>query len=72
MKILAYGGNEYSTRAMIGEWPGISIEQLGDLYGIPSGSPSFGLVFPGGTPALIYRSGSILNTAAATRHCAVA
>jgi hypothetical protein len=55
MKILAYGGNEYSTRAMIGEWPGISIEQLGDLYGIPSGSPSFGLVFLGGTPALIYR-----------------
>jgi hypothetical protein len=55
MKILAYGGNEYSTRAMIGEWPGISIEHLGDLYGIPSGSPSFGLVFPGGAPALIYR-----------------
>jgi hypothetical protein len=55
MKILAYGGNEYSTRAIIGEWPGISIEHLGDLYGIPSGSPSFGLVFPGGTPALIYR-----------------
>ncbi len=55
MKILAYGGNEYSTRAMIGEWPGISIEHLGDLYGIPSGSPSFGLVFPGGAPTLIYR-----------------
>ncbi|MGA2340421.1 MAG: hypothetical protein ABSF75_11025, partial [Terracidiphilus sp.] len=55
MKILAYGGNEYSTRAMIGEWPGISIEHLGDLYGIPSGSSSFGLVFPGGAPALIYR-----------------
>ena len=55
MRILAYGGNEYSIRAMIGEWPGISIEHLGDLYGIPSGSPSFGLVFPGGAPALIYR-----------------
>jgi hypothetical protein len=55
MKILAYGGNEYSIRAMIGEWPGISNEHLGDLYGIPSGSPSFGLVFPGGSPALLYR-----------------
>ena len=55
MRILAYGGNEYSIRAMIGEWPGISIEHLGDLYGIPSGSPSFGLVFPGGSPALLYR-----------------
>ena len=55
MKILAYGGNEYSIRTLIGEWPGISSEYLADLYGIPSGSPSFGLVFPGGTPALIYR-----------------
>ena len=55
MRILAYGGNEYSIRAMIGEWPGISVEYLGDLYGIPSGSPSFGLVFPGGSPALLYR-----------------
>lgn len=55
MKILAYGGNEYSIRAMIGEWPGISVEHLGDLYGIPSGSPSFGLVFPAGSPALLYR-----------------
>jgi hypothetical protein len=55
MKILAYGGNEYSMRTLIGEWPGISSEYLGDLYGIPSGSPSFGLVFPGGSPALLYR-----------------
>ena len=55
MKILAYGGNEYSMRALIGEWPGISSEYLGDLYGIPSGSPSFGLIFPGGSPALLYR-----------------
>jgi hypothetical protein len=55
MKILAYGGNEYSMRTLIGEWPGISSEYLGDLYGIPSGSPSFGLIFPGGSPALLYR-----------------
>jgi len=55
MKILAYGGNEYSMRALIGEWPGISSEYLGDLYGIPAGSPSFGLIFPGGSPALLYR-----------------
>jgi hypothetical protein len=55
MKILAYGGNEYSMRTLIGEWPGISTEYLGDLYGIPSGSPSFGLIFPGGSPALLYR-----------------
>lgn len=55
MKILAYGGNEYSIRTLIGEWPGISSEYLGDLYGIPSGSPSFGLIFPGGSPALLYR-----------------
>jgi hypothetical protein len=55
MKILAYGGNEYSMRTLIGEWPGISSEYLGDLYGIPAGSPSFGLVFPGGSPALLYR-----------------
>jgi len=55
MKILAYGGNEYSMRTLIGEWPGISSEYLGDLYGIPAGSPSFGLIFPGGSPALLYR-----------------
>jgi hypothetical protein len=55
MKILAYGGNEYSIRTLIGEWPGISSEYLGDLYGIPAGSPSFGLIFPGGSPALLYR-----------------
>jgi len=55
MKILAYGGNQYSIRTVIGEWPGISSEVLGDLYGIPSGSASFGLVFPGGSPALLYR-----------------
>jgi len=55
MKILAYGGNEYSIRTLIGEWPGISSEYLGDLYGIPSGSPSYGLIFPGGSPALLYR-----------------
>jgi hypothetical protein len=55
MKILAYGGNEYAIRTVIGEWPGISSEYLGDLYGIPAGSPSFGLVFPGGSPALLYR-----------------
>ncbi len=55
MKILAYGGNEYSMRTLIGEWPGISSEYLGDLYGIPSGSASFGLIFPGGSPALLYR-----------------
>jgi len=55
MKILAYGGNEYSMRTLIGEWPGISSEYLGDLYGIPAGSPSYGLIFPGGSPALLYR-----------------
>lgn len=55
MKILAYGGNQYSIRAVIGEWPAISSEVLGDLYGIPSGSASFGLVFPAGSPALLYR-----------------
>jgi hypothetical protein len=42
-------------RTLIGEWPGISSEYLGDLYGIPSGSPGFGLIFPGGSPALLYR-----------------
>ncbi len=55
MKILAYGGNQYSIRTVIGEWPGISSDVLGDLYGIPAGSAGFGLVFPGGNPALLYR-----------------
>ncbi len=55
MKILAYGGNQYAIRTVIGEWPSISSDVLGDLYGIPAGSASFGLVFPGGSPALLYR-----------------
>jgi hypothetical protein len=55
MKILAYGGNQYSIRAKIGEWPETLTASLGDFYGIPPGQASFGVVFPGTTPCLLYR-----------------
>ena len=55
MKILAYGGNQYSIRARIGEWPEALMASVADLYGLPPEQPSFGVVFPGDAPCLLYR-----------------
>jgi hypothetical protein len=55
MKILAYGGNQYSIRAKIGDWPETLTASLGDFYGIPPGLASFGVIFPGPSPCLLYR-----------------
>jgi hypothetical protein len=55
MKILVYGGNQFGVRARIGDWPEIPEGCLNDHYGIPTGRPSFGLVFLDKNPCLLYR-----------------
>lgn len=55
MRLLIYGGNSYRERRKVGDWPAVPAGALGDIYGLTSEVPAYGLGILDDSPFLVFR-----------------